>query len=326
MKMPWQKSDLADPPKFASAAASAGTGFTGQIKSMGTAMTSAMGKAKTAVTSTFSTKSDINDATSLAAMPDNLTPELWVTNGQYNETIGNTAKALDSYTKALEKQPQNESALLSVARLYSKQEQHAQAAEFFQKAIAVNPVATSYNELALAYQNLGKPAEASVAVQKAIEIDPANRRYRNNLASLLVSAGRSDEAVQTLQSVFTPAEANYNVAYLNFSNNNMAGAQQHLQLALQADPNLAPAKDLMAKLGGGQSAQTAVATYNAANQLYRTAQAIASPTVQASQVPYQQPATTQPPATTASSTAYPAPPSSGFSGGFPGAGMPTTGN
>ncbi len=56
MKMPFAKSELADPPTFASAATSAGSGISGQIKSMGSAMSSAMGKAKSAVTSTFTSQ------------------------------------------------------------------------------------------------------------------------------------------------------------------------------------------------------------------------------------------------------------------------------
>jgi hypothetical protein len=94
------------------------------------------------------------------------------------------------------------------------------------------------------------------------------------LAGVLVAMGRSDEAVKELQNVFPPAVANYNVAYLHFMNKNMAATQQHLQLALQADPNLQPARDLLNTLNQSQSGQTAMAAYGVANQVYRTAQGV----------------------------------------------------
>ncbi len=239
-------------------------------------------------------------------MPNNLGPEIWVANGQYHETKDNPAKALDNYTKALELEPTNEAALLSTARLYAKQEQNQQAVEFFNKAIAVNPAPSTYNDLFQVNQKLGKTADAQAAIQRAIELEPSNPRYRNNLASLQVAGGRSDEAVKTLEKVFSPAVANYNVAYLHFNNSNIAGAQQHLQIALQNDPNLQPARELAEKLGGSQAAQSAMATYNAAGQIYRTAQTLSTPATSAAQVPYQQPATGIP-APTQPVSGYPAP-------------------
>lgn len=308
MKSPFGNKDLSGTPKesrFASVA-NAGSGITGQFKSMGTAVSSAMGKAKNAVTSTFTTSSEeAASETSLANMPSKLGPEIWVTNGQLYETQGNYAKALDNYTKALELEPNNEAALLSTSRLYARQGQNDKAADFLNKAIAVAPQAGTYNELALINQKLGKTAEAQTAVSRAIELEPTNPRYRNNLASMLVAGGRSDEAVQQLQQVFPPAIANYNVAYLHFTNSNVAAAQQHLQVALQADPNLQEARNLMDKLAGSQTAQAAVSTYNTANQIYQTAQSVmGQPSVQ--QIPYSQSGLVPPTQQTAPGLAAPA--------------------
>lgn len=274
---------------MASSLSSTGKGIAGQFKSMGTAVSSAMGKAKTAVTSTFTSSDQSGDPTSLANLPSSLGAEVWVANGQLFESQGNYARALDNYTKALEKEPDNTPALLSTARLYVRQEEHDQAEEFFNKAIAVNPKdAGAFNELAMVQREQGKNAEAQASFQKAITIDPNNLLYRNNLAGSLVAMGRSDEAINQLQQVLTPAEANYNVAFLHFSNKNLAGAQQHLELALQADPTLQPARDLLARIGGNEQAQSAIAAYNTANQIYRTAQAATTPT-QAGTAIYQQP-------------------------------------
>lgn len=254
---------------------STGKGITGQFKTMGSTMTSAVGKAKNAVVNTFSSKDGQQDGeTSLAQMPDKnmLGPEIWVTNGQVYEMKGNYTAALDNYTKALEKEPNNVPALQSVARLHLRQEQFPQAVDAYQKVVRVAPTAENYSELASSQQKSGRLTDAQASIQKAISIDPSTQRYRNNLAGILVAGGQSDEAVRELTQVFPPAVANYNVAYLHFMNKNNAAAQQHLQAALQADPNLQPARDLMNTLSASQQGQTAMAAYNTANQVYKNFQ------------------------------------------------------
>lgn len=256
--------------------AGAGQGIGNGFKTMGSTMTSAVGKAKNAVVSTFSGNSGekLDSATSLAEMPskNSLGPEIWVTNGSIYEMKGDFTKALDNYTKALEKEPDNVAALQAVARLHGRQEQHAQAVEDFQKVVKVSPTAENYSDLASAQQKAGRLGDAQTSIQKAITMEPSVARYRNNLAGILVAGGRSDEAVKELQQIFPPAVANYNVAYLHYTNKNTAAAQQHLQAALAADPNLQPARDLMNMLAASQTGQGAVAAFNTASQVYRAVQ------------------------------------------------------
>lgn len=268
---------------------STGQGVTGQVKSMGTTMTAAMGKAKNMVIAPFATTPNNADPTSLSNMPSNLGPEIWVTNGQLYETQGKFAKAAENYQKALAVEPANQAALLSMARLHVRQQEFIEAEQMFGKALAAKPQADVYNELATVQQKQGRTAEAQATVQQAIAAEPSNQRFRNNLAGMLVSSGRSDEAVQQLSQVFPPAVASYNVAYMHFANQDLAGAQQYLQSALQADPNLKEARELMEKISGSPTAQTAVAAYQSANQVYRTAQGAVTPTTPATSAVYQAP-------------------------------------
>lgn len=258
---------------FASSLSSAGQGISGQFKTMGTTVASAMGKAKNMVTAPFTPQADNSDPTSLANMPSNLGAEIWVTNGQLYESQGKYSKAQENYAKALEIEPQNEPALLSMARLHARQQQNVEAERYFNQALQIRPQAEVYNELATLLHKQGRSAEAFSVVEKAISLEPTSQRYRNNLADMLVGAGRSDEAVQQLNAVFPPAIASYNVAYLHFSRQDMAGAQKYLQAALQADPNLKEARELWGAINGSPAAQSAVAAYQTANQLYQTAQA-----------------------------------------------------
>ncbi len=274
---------------LASTLSSTSQGVSGQVKSMGTTMSTAMGKAKNMVTSPFAPSTDKGDPTSLANLPDNLGPEIWVTNGQLYESQSKYAKAQENYTKALTIEPTNQAALLSMARLHVRQQQYAEAEQMFSKALAGNPQADVYNELASIFQKQGRMAEAQSAVQQAIAAEPNSQRFRNNLAGMLVASGRSDEAVQQLSQVFPPAIASYNVAYLHFANQDLAGAQQYLQAALQADPNLKEARELMDKISGSPTTQNAMAAYQTANQIYRTAQATVAPTMPANAAVYQTP-------------------------------------
>ncbi|MEZ6078676.1 MAG: tetratricopeptide repeat protein [Pirellulaceae bacterium] len=162
-------------------------------------------------------------STSLSNLPDSLGPEIWVTNGQLYESQSKYAKAQENYTKALTVEPTNQAALLSMARLHVRQQQYAEAEQMFVKALAGNPQADVYNELASILQKQGRMAEAQSAVQQAIAAEPSSQRFRNNLAGMLVASGRSDEAVQQLSQVFPPAIASYNVAYLHFANQDLAG-------------------------------------------------------------------------------------------------------
>ena len=289
---------------FAAKASETGKGLGGQLKSMGSTIGSAYKKTTSAVKNTFSTKekSELgDDPTSLANLPDNLGSEIFVTNGQLYESQGNFNKALDNYTKALEREPNSEVALLCTARLYARQKQHAEASEFFSKALQVSQTPETFNELAMSLQSQGRNAEAQSAVQKAVELDPQNPRFRNNLAGMLVNSGRSEEAVAELQEVFPPAVANYNVAYLHIQNRNVAAAREHLQVALQHDPNFGKARELLAQAGESAVGQSSLAAYQAAKDIYRTAEAVTGQPINANPAVYQipgnapqQPYTSQP--------------------------------
>lgn len=265
------------------ASATTAKGFSGQVKSMGTAVSSAFVKAKTAITAPFqpdaaAATGDKSDPTSLANMPTKLTPELWVMQGQLAESQGQQAKALESYSKALEVEPNNLSALVSTARLYDRQGNGARSVEYFQKALAVNPNdASLHNDLGLAYSKAGNATAAKECLMKAASMDATSIRYRNNLATLLVEQGQADEAVAQLMQVHSPAVAHYNVAYLHFMKQNIPAAQQQLQLALQADPNLPQARDLYNRLGGAQTVAQVANAYQLAGNIYQTAQGMAQP-------------------------------------------------
>jgi Tfp pilus assembly protein PilF len=100
-------------------------------------------------------------------------------------------------------------------------------------------------------------------------LDPKNRSYRSSVAGILVDEGQADKAEQELRQVDGPAMANYQMAYLYMTRQNLPETRQYLSKALAIDPNLQPARDMMNSLGGPQLAQQANGVMQQANQIYQ---------------------------------------------------------
>ena len=251
----------------------------GQFSSMGTAVSSAYGKAKTAIASPFGATTETKgDPTNLSTKPT-VGPELHVMNGQLHESQGNYAKALDSYSKALEIEPKNPSALLSTARLYERQNEKGKAVDFYQKAANVAPNnAAIFADLGSLQARSGNLTAARSELQKAVNLDPKSTTYRSALAGVMLDSGNAESAMTELNQVNSPAMANYQMAYLHFTRKNVPATQQYLGSALQIDPNLKPARDLMASMGGAQNmtqmAQHGQQTMQQAQGIYQQAGAI----------------------------------------------------
>ena len=231
----------------------------GQFSSMGTAVSSAYGKAKTAITSPFSSPTSTpstDAATTTLSKSNSIGPEVYVMTGQLNESKGEYAKALDSYSKALEVDPKSISAMLSMARLYDRQNESEKSISFYNKAIEIAPNSgASYAELGAVYVKAGNLNAAKDQLQKAVNLEPKNANHRSAMAGVLLDMGNTEGALSELTQVHSPAMANYQMAYLHFSRKNVPATQQYLTNALQIDPNLKPARDLMASMGGAQAIQ-----------------------------------------------------------------------
>jgi Tfp pilus assembly protein PilF len=256
----------------------------GQFSTMGTAVSSAYGKAKTAITSPFTTPtstSPADSATNSLSKSNSIGPEVYVMTGQLNESKGEYGKALDNYSKALEADPKCVSAMLSMARLYDRQNESEKSISFYNKAIEIAPNSgASYAELGGLYVKTGNLNAAKDQLQKAVNLEPKNPSHRSALAGVLLDMGNPEAALGELTQVHNPAMANYQMAYLHFSRKNVPATQQFLTNALQIDPNLKPARDLMASMGGAQAIQNVAQQgnqyLNQAQSVFQQASAINS--------------------------------------------------
>ncbi len=233
----------ADKPSITESIASSATGAKDQVSAVGVSAKNAVGKTTNAIAGVFRRDSaaDENAASEtdplrLTEEPATVGPEVLVANGQLWESTGNFQKAMESYTSALKKSPNDSSALTSIARLHFRQGNHAKATEYFQLAIKQSPSdAALHNDLGLTLSKTGKHEEAAKMIAKSLELAPGTSRYANNLASVLFESGNSQGALQVLQQNNKPAVANFNMAYLHYSKGQMNEARGYLSETVKLD-------------------------------------------------------------------------------------------
>jgi hypothetical protein len=158
-------------------------------------------------------------------------------------------RARHAYQKALEKDPKNKGAMLGMARLYARMGDHDRADEMYKKYVDANPKdADARHEVALAHGQWKDWAGAVTWCEAALKLDPENRKYRKTLGFSQAMAGNWQGGLESLCEVMSEAQARHNLAGLLEHLGQPALARQQLQLAIQSDPNYAPAREFMAEL------------------------------------------------------------------------------
>jgi tetratricopeptide (TPR) repeat protein len=111
-------------------------------------------------------------------------------------------------------------ALMEQSKTKTGAEQQAtldKAAEAYKKAIEIAPTDANYhNNYAIALAKMKKFPEMETELNKAIELDPANKgRYLYNLGAILVNANQTQQACDTFQKAIA-ADQSYADAYYQY--------------------------------------------------------------------------------------------------------------
>ncbi|HWL08913.1 MAG TPA: tetratricopeptide repeat protein [Planctomicrobium sp.] len=138
-------------------------------------------------------------------------------------------------------------------RAYYRQGNYVAARGEFERALMDNPYRASYAyNVARSMEAQGDTAGAEELYQHALTLNPQHRPSYNALSTLLVNQGRSDDARQLLSAwSFTQpyaAAANVELAQVEKSDGNLAGAEQQLNLALDKRPGFGRARRDMREL------------------------------------------------------------------------------
>ncbi|MGH9327827.1 MAG: tetratricopeptide repeat protein [Terriglobia bacterium] len=133
--------------------------------------------------------------------------------------------------------------------------QYAQAAASFEKAIPLakgKNLPVIYSRAADSYAKAKQYPQAIAAYQKAIQLDPTNGGYLNNLGSLYGAMGKPDLAVQEYEKAAQVAPTNaaryyYNIGATMTNAGKEDAAAAAFKKATQLDPNYADAYFLEAQ-------------------------------------------------------------------------------
>lgn len=100
-----------------------------------------------------------------------------------------------AYRKAIELDPLNFRALYLLGILHSECGKNADAIEFLQLAIKINPkYSLAYNDIGVVYQQMGKIEDATAAYTKALELNKDFYEAKNNLGVAIQSRGNMEKA------------------------------------------------------------------------------------------------------------------------------------
>jgi Tfp pilus assembly protein PilF len=160
-------------------------------------------------------------------------------------------RARRAYQQALEIDPTNKEALLALARLYVANKDHDRAIATFAKATQAHPNSPEPWYALGIYQCQCKEWDPAVEnLRKALACDPENRQYANALGYCLARSGHFEESLACFEHVVGPGRAHYNLARMLLHLQKDDLGRQHLMLALQADPQLSEAQQLLDQLDG----------------------------------------------------------------------------
>src|SRR5262249_5095535 len=149
---------------------------------------------------------------------------------EVNEHAGEYDVAETQYKKALDIDANNLEALLGYARLEDRRHNFDAAMKLYQRAMKKHSRdASVHNDMGLCYQHHEKLPEAAKSLQRAVELSPDRKLYRNNLAAIYVEQGKSTEALSQLTVAHGEAVANYNLAFLLMKKQNNAAALVHFR-------------------------------------------------------------------------------------------------
>jgi tetratricopeptide (TPR) repeat protein len=151
----------------------------------------------------------------------------------------------------------------SLAHLYETTGNHERAVATFENVLKDHSNdASLWFDLGMLHSRHQAWDPAVEALGHAADADRENRLYAKTLGFCLARAGRIDESFACFEKSVGPAKAHYNVAEMLHHLQQDDQAKLHLQMALEADPQLTVAADLLATIEGktkepNQSAITA---------------------------------------------------------------------
>ena len=126
---------------------------------------------------------------------------------------------------------------------------HGGATTHYQQALKLHPADKDLWVQVSTFHARAREWDAAVECQrKALALDPENKILAKTLGMHLARAGRYEESFTCLKPVVGEAEAHSDVARMLHHVGQEDAARQHAELALQINPQLPSARDLLTEL------------------------------------------------------------------------------
>lgn len=217
-------------------------GWTNPFKQAATAFQNAFRPAP----AQYQTQLAPNDPTRLDTEMPELTEQVHLQAARLATSRGRADEAKTHYERVLKGDPTHLEALISLARIADAEQGFAAARPHYVAALnAHSHRAVVHNDFGMSAARGQQLPLSLAAFNEAVRLEPANVRYRNNLAKALMQANRWREALDQLLAAHSPAAAHYNFAFLV---NQLDGPPEqvlfHARQALRFDQNFAAAEQL----------------------------------------------------------------------------------
>lgn len=180
--------------------------------------------------------------------------DIYVAAAKIHETKGDYAAAATQYERALAVDGNDLTALLGYGHLLDRQKKFTEATLYYERATKAHPdSAAAWNDLGLCYSRRSATDRAMLdkslaALSRAVTLNPEKKLYRNNIAAVLVEAGRDGEALQHMMAAHDPATAHYNMGYLSNQQGRIDAARHYFSEALRLNPQMHAARGFLDQL------------------------------------------------------------------------------
>jgi tetratricopeptide (TPR) repeat protein len=163
--------------------------------------------------------------------------------------LGDTTREEDAFTKAavaLERRPHSPTARIAVAEALAKSARWGDAATHYQRVLTEEQgrpsflSAKAYLGLGYMAERAGRPVEALVAYERALEIDPQLNDALFNAANVMLAAGRYPEATGAYERLLANApwffQARFNLGRLYERDGRLSEAGREYRAFLRDAP------------------------------------------------------------------------------------------
>lgn len=207
-------------------------------------------------------QSSLNSQTSLAD-PSNQELAIALETARLAEQRGMDRDAIDAYLQVRKLEPSTRGIAHALAVLYDRSAMTDAALREYQLALKETPGDADLNcDYGYFLYSRNEPENAEASLREALRVSPGHQQATINLALVIGSQGRYEEAHDLFTKAIGPAAAMHNIGMLRLRAGEVEAAKSMLAEAKRQDPSILVGESVLQRLASNSSPQEspAVAT------------------------------------------------------------------